>query len=181
MYRFTSLLWFLIYFKQTTRKSNNSAKIVQTIDRHFHEIHVPYVDMSLPASSYIFGTYPWLQNLYLLLGSMWHWATNSDLGHLEASLRRKNEDMCGRILLMYYILCFGVLFLSVCVYYLKYWYLSLEPNFLWSLWAASSTTDSNTVMNAVILLYWSPEQVSKHSICSVSNCDNIHGKMSLEN
>lgn len=82
---------------------------------------------------------------------------------------------------MYYILCFGVLFLSVCVYYLKYWYLSLEPNFLWSLWAASSTTDSNTVMNAVILLYWSPGQVSKHSICSVSNCDNIHGKMSLEN
>lgn len=99
MYRFKSLLWFLINFKQTTRKSNNSAKIVQTIDRHFHEIHVPYVDTSLPASSYIFGTYPWLQNLYLLLGSMWHWATNSDLDHLEASLRRKNEDMCGRILL----------------------------------------------------------------------------------
>lgn len=82
---------------------------------------------------------------------------------------------------MYYILCFSVLFLSVCVYYLKYWYLSLETNFLWSLWAASSTTDSITVVNAVILLYWSPEQVSKHSICSVSNCDNIHGKMSLEN
>lgn len=96
------------------------------------------------------------------------------------SWKEEDEGMCERILIhvlhsAFFAFCF---FLGL-YYFSKY--LSLDPNFLWSLWAASSTTDSNTVVNAIILLYWSPGQVFKHSICSVSNCDSIHGKMSLEN
>lgn len=116
--------------------------------------------------------------LHVTLGNkFWSWSLGSFL--------EKKMVVCvgARVQVLYSAFwCFVVVCLCYgCTLYYHSKYLSLDPNFLWSLWAASSTTDSNTVANAGILLYWSPGPISKHSICSVSNCDRIHGKMSLEN
>lgn len=105
MYRFKSLLWFLINFKQTTRKSNNSAitcrdlkymylmliclsQLLHTFLAHIHDYRT-YVCYLAPCDT---G-----QQILILITWKLPW-------------EEKMKICVEEYYYMYYILCFGVLF-----------------------------------------------------------------------